>query len=110
MAQGAPVRDHEGASDPDLLDALRRADVAALHELYRRYGGVVHRTALLLGRRAAKDPDDLTVAAFVSLFHQPAPAGRSARSELLRRVARAASPPRVPVPLDASSPARAAMT
>lgn len=84
--------DIEGASDADLLDAVRRADVGALRELYRRHGGVVHHAARVVARRAGRDPDDLTVAAFVSLFADAGPRGRSARSELLRRVGRAATP------------------
>jgi DNA-directed RNA polymerase specialized sigma24 family protein len=82
-------------SEAELLAALRRADLRALHELYRRHGGVVHLSAGVVGRRARRDADELTVEAFVSLFHDPPEPGRRALGELLRRVARAAMAPAV---------------
>jgi len=79
------------ATDVDLLDAVRRGDREALHELYRRHAARVHLAARVVARRRRLDPDELTVAAFVSLFRSPGEAVRPPRQELVRRVARLAA-------------------
>lgn len=76
--------------DADLVEALRTSNVEALHELYRRHGAAVYAAAIVCSRRITGTAEDLTANAFVSLFRQPPAPGRSARSELLRRVGRTA--------------------
>lgn len=74
-------------SDAVLLAGVRRADVGALRELYRRHGAVVHGSATVVARRGSSHPDDLTVAAFVALFRSP-PVEDAVLPALLRAVAR----------------------
>ena len=79
--------------DAQLLVAVRSRDIDALHVLYQRHGGVVHRCATVTsGHRIGVDADQLTVDAFVALWDDPPSAADEddVRAHLLRLVGRLA--------------------
>lgn len=82
------------SADEELLDGVRRRDLASLRLLVERHGGAVVASARITVRRlddTTTTAEDLAVAAFGSLWRDPpAPPGRPVLGELLRRVGRAA--------------------
>ncbi|MEW6153980.1 MAG: sigma-70 family RNA polymerase sigma factor [Actinomycetota bacterium] len=76
----APLRDAEGASDAELVDAARRGETGAFDELYRRHSGA----ALVAAQAVVRNPHDAADAvadAFAKLLVS-LPATRDFRSYL----------------------------
>ena len=85
----------QDVDDRTLLRACAHGDRSALHELYRRHGATVYNAATVIARQriGSPTPEDLTVAAFTTLWAEAADVVESRRpvlGQLLRCCGRSA--------------------